>query len=285
MHGERMPLQALTCELSTDRGARGRAPGGSMHVLVTGASSGIGEAIARAYGKRAHAITVVARREELLRGLQTELAGTAPVHVLARDLSDPDVVPSLVADAERAHGPIDILVNNAGVQIVDDYHRSAAGDLRALLQVNLTSPMMLTHAVLAGMRERRQGTIVHVASVAAYAAPPGMAAYGASKAGIAAFSEVLAGELKGSGVHVVTVYPGPVKTAMGDYGTNAYESLWTVGVQPWGTPEGLAERLVETISKRRRRLIYPRAYSAVRHVSTAVRPVLDSFTPKLRGRT
>jgi len=255
-----------------------------MHVLVTGASSGIGEAIARAYGQRGHALTVVARREDRLHRLREELAAQSKVHVLARDLADPSVVSEVVESAERAHGPVDLLVNNAGVQIVDKYERSPSTDVRALLQVNLVSPMMLTHAVLSGMRERRSGTLVHVASVAAYAAPPGMAAYAASKSGLASFSEVLAGELKGSGVHVVTVYPGPVRTAMGDYGASAYEPSWTVDKQPWGTPEGLAERLVEAVEKRRRRLTYPRAFGAVRHVSTAARPVLDAFTPPLRAR-
>jgi len=254
-----------------------------MHVLVTGASSGIGEAIAAAYGESGARLTVVARREDRLIALKDRLGPKSDVHVVAADLSDPDVVPSVVERAVAAHGVVDVLVNNAGVQIVDTYTGAEARAVRDLLHVNLVSPMLLTHAVLDDMKSRRSGAIVHVASVAAYAAPPGMAAYGASKAGIAAFSEVLAGELRGSGVHVVTVYPGPVKTAMGDYGTASYEKSWTVDAQPWGTPEGLARRVVDAVKRKRGRVTYPRAYAPVRHVATAVRPVLDALSPPLKG--
>src|SRR5262249_13629416 len=146
-----------------------------------------------------------------------------------------------IGPAEEKLGPIDVLVNNAGVQNSGLTAESDVAEAERLLRVNLFAPLFATRALLPRMLERGSGTIIDVASVAALVAAPGQAWYGASKAGLATFSEALRGELRGTGVHVLTVYPGPVDTAMAKA---AYEVFGgkkgIVGMLPEGDAAELA---------------------------------------------
>lgn len=249
------------------------------HALITGASSGIGEALARALAAGGHRVTLAARRKGRLEALAREIGAA---HVVEVDLTDPGEVPDLVASAEAAFGPIDLLVNNAGQQIVDYTWEIDPDAGEAMVRLNLLTPLRLIRTVLPSMRERGAGRIVNISSVAGYAAPLGMAWYAASKAGLATASETLAGELRGSGVHVLTVYPGPVRTEMGTYGEERIESDFTTRIQPWGTPEELADLILKSLRRRRLRLVYPSTYSAVRHFPGPARWVIDRFAPRLR---
>lgn len=256
-----------------------------MHVLVTGASSGIGEACARAFGARGDTLTLVARRGERLEALKAELKGKATVHVVPRDLSDPSSTEGLVALAEERGGPLDVVMNNAGVQLVEHFRHSDRRALRAMVDLNLTSAMLLAHEAIESMLPRRHGTIVNVCSVASFVSPPGMAAYGASKAGLSMLSEVMAAELQGSGVHVVTVYPGPVRTPMGDAGDQAYEQSWATRGQQWGEAPVLAKLVVEAVDRERPRVVYPRAYAPVRFIRPIAQAFTQRFTPPMKPRT
>jgi short-subunit dehydrogenase len=247
-----------------------------MHVAVTGASSGIGEAVAREMARAGATLTLVARRRDFLERLAASLGGGAAVVV--HDLSDSTRATSWMADAEKLHGPIDVLVNNAGVEntgptaLVDP----EAGE--RLLHTNLLSPLRMARHLLPAMIARGHGVIVNVASVAALTPPPLQAWYGASKAGLAAFSEALGGELRGTGVHVVTVYPGPVATAMSASGYAAFGGRkGAVALLPEGKPEELARRIRRAIERRQRRLIYPRFYASARWFPWIGRAVADAF--------
>lgn len=250
------------------------------HVLITGASSGIGEATARAFAGQGLKLTLVARRRDRLEALADELGDA---HVLEADLSVPSRAAEVVAEAEKAHGPIDHLVNNAGRQIVDYGHEIDPDQGEAMMALNLLTPLRLIRACTPGMKARGQGSVVNISSVAAFAAPLGMAWYASSKAGLAAASETLHGELKTSGVHVVTVYPGPVRTDMGAYGQERVEGGWAMKLQQWGTPERLGELIVEAVKRRRARVVYPKSYGPVRHVPGPVRWALDRLSPSLRS--
>jgi short-subunit dehydrogenase len=253
-----------------------------MHVVITGASSGIGEAIAREYFSRRASVTLVARRKELLEKLAKET--DTPTHLVQADLSDPEQVTSWVDHAERTLGPIDVLVNNAGVQIVRGFTDTPFEDGERLLQVDLLAPLRLSHFVTKRMMARHAGTLVDVSSMAAIAPTPGMAFYNAAKGGLAAASEALRAELKPHGIHVVTVYPGPVKTPMETAGRAAYEeSLAARLLAPPGEAPVLARLIADAVEQKDERVIYPHLNALGRHFPALTRMLLDTFTPKVKA--
>jgi short-subunit dehydrogenase len=230
-----------------------------MHVAVTGASAGIGEAIAREYGRAGAAVTLVARRKERLDAIAKEM-GEAKTKTFGVDLSNPEGACAWLEEAEAALGPIDVLVNNAGMQIVGPTDTAAVDRGEELLRLNVFTPMRLTRAVLPGMLARGSGTIVDIASMAGLTPMPGMFYYNAAKGGLANASEGLRGELRGTGVHVLTVYPGPVDTEMARKGYDAYEASWSARISPQGSTEGLARLVRRGVERRTARIIYPRFY-------------------------
>ena len=134
------------------------------------------------------------------------------------------------------------------------------------------------------MIARGRGTIVDIASMAGIAPTPGMFYYNASKAALAAASESLRGELRGTGVHVMTVYPGPVRTAMEAAGRAAFvETAMMRVLTPVGDARVLARKIVAGVASGRARIIYPASYGLSRHLPNLTRFVLDRFTPPLRA--
>jgi short-subunit dehydrogenase len=255
-----------------------------MHVVITGASSGIGEALAREYHRAGAKLTLVARRAELLQALNQSLDGGA--HLVVQDLSDTERATSWIAAAEAANGPIDVLINNAGVENSGPTLEASIPQGEALLRTNLHTPIRLMMAVLPGMKERKTGAIVNVASVAGIAALPGQAWYGASKAGIAMFSEVLRAEMVEYGIPVVTVYPGPVKTPMADAAYEVFGGRSGVArLAPEGTPEALAVLVRRAVERKKSRVVYPSFYGGARLFPTLARWFSDRFSPKPKSRT
>ena len=251
-----------------------------MHVVVTGASSGIGEAIVREYLARGSRVTLVARRRDRLERIAA--AGSDRSHVVVADLADADASWSWLDDAEHALGPIDVLVNNAGVQIVKHAAETDWAEAERLLRLDLNVPLRLTTLALRRMIPRRSGTIVDIASAAALAPTPGMFFYNAAKGGLAAASEGLRAEVKKHGVHVVTVYPGPGASAMEAAGRAAYVDTAAKRLVPTGTPEVLARMVADAVARRRSRVVYPRMYGLARHLPNATRWALDAFTPAVK---
>ena len=133
------------------------------------------------------------------------------------------------------------------------------------------------------MVERGSGIIVNIASVAGLISTPGMCHYNAAKHALAAFSECLGTELRGTGVHVLTVYPGPVRTPMEQA---ARERLGggAADLAPTGTSKGLARLVLKAVRRRKRRVIFPRFYAGVRHVRVLTQWLTDRFTPSLRAK-
>ncbi len=252
-----------------------------MHVVITGASSGIGEAIAREYFSRNARVTLVARRRDLLEKLAADGEGRA--HIVTADLSDPEQVTSWVDAAEAVHGPTDVLINNAGVQIVRPFVETPFEDAVRLLQIDLLAPLKLSHFVAKRMVARGKGTLVDISSMAAIAPTPGMSFYNAAKGGLAAASEGLRAELKPHGVHVLTVYPGPVKTAMESAARAIYEESWVARMMaPTGEASVLARLVADAVEQKEPRIIYPFMNALGRHFPAITRVLLDAFTPKIR---
>ena len=181
----------------------------NAHVLVTGASRGIGRSVARAMAARGAVVTVVARSRGPLELLAQELGG----HALVADLSGPGRR-DLVAAAETSAGPVDVLVNVAGSDAVDAVVDVAPDDLEALFQVNLLAPAELCRQVIPGMVDRGRGHLVNVSSGFSAVTAQGLVPYCASKAGLSHLTAGLRTELLGTGVGTTLVELGPVKTEM-----------------------------------------------------------------------
>lgn len=182
--------------------------------LVTGASGGIGAAVARMLHAQGATVGLSGTRVDPLKALAGELGDRA--HVLPCNLSDADAVEALPKQAVEAMGSLDILVNNAGVTRDNLFMRMSDEEWAQVIEVNLTSTMRLCRGVLRGMMKARWGRIVNVSSVVGATGNPGQGNYAASKAGLVGMSKSLAYEVASRGITVNCVAPGFIETAMTD---------------------------------------------------------------------
>lgn len=182
--------------------------------LVTGASGGIGGAIARALHGAGAAVSLSGTRVEALESLADELGERA--HITPANLSDAESLDGLIGAAEEAMGAIDILVNNAGLTRDMLSMRLTDDDWQTVLDVNLTAAFRLSRGVLRGMMKRRWGRIVNITSVVGVTGNPGQANYAASKAGLIGMTKSMAQEVASRGITVNCLAPGMIVTAMTD---------------------------------------------------------------------
>lgn len=194
-----------------------RSPAAEHTALVTGASSGIGAELARELARRGHGVTLVARRRPEMERLADELRHLGVrVEVLPTDLTDPGARLELLEQVERLRLVVDVLVNNAGASTVGPVHRSdPAAELR-MVDLDVVAVVDLCSRVLPGMVGRGRGSVLNVASTAAFQPLPGQAGYGACKAFVLSYTRSLGGELRGTGVRATAVCPGPVDTGFGE---------------------------------------------------------------------
>ncbi len=184
-------------------------------VLVTGASGGLGLALAQCYANAGHPLILTARSEHKLAAIAAELEAHyhVPVTVIPADLGVAGAPEALMNDIRRRGLDVGILVNNAGF---GDFGIFADRDLdkqQAMVALNVNAMMSLCHLVLPSMRQKGRGKILNVASIAAFQSGPYMAVYYATKAFVLSFSEALAKELKPDGITVTALCPGPIRTA------------------------------------------------------------------------
>ncbi len=173
--------------------------------LVTGASSGIGLELARLLAADGHDLTLVARSADKLEALAAELGGA---RVVAADLGSPEGVDQVLAAVPE----VDVLVNNAGVGDFGPFAEADEAKTAAMLQLNVVTVTALTRAYLPGMVARGSGRVLNVASTAAFQPGPLMAVYYATKAYVLSFSEAVAEEVRGTGVTVTALCPGPTES-------------------------------------------------------------------------
>jgi len=183
-------------------------------VLVTGASGGIGGAIATALHQAGATVALSGTREAPLRELADALGGR--VHVLTCNLADAAAVEALPKQAAEAMGGVDILVNNAGITRDNLFMRMSDEEWQSVIDVNLTSTFRLCRGVLRGMMKARWGRIVNISSVVGATGNPGQGNYAASKAGMVGMSKSLAAEVASRNITVNCVAPGFITTAMTD---------------------------------------------------------------------
>jgi short-subunit dehydrogenase len=223
---------------------------GDRIVLITGASSGIGEAAALQLGEAGATVLLVARTEEKLEAVAEEVKAAGGVaHVYPTDLSDPDDVDRMAKEVLAEHGRVDVLVNNAGKSIRRSVDRSydRFHDYQRTMQLNYFAPVKLILDLLPVMRERGSGHIVNISTMGLQVNTPRFAAYLASKAALDAFSRSIGPEIIGDGVHITTVYMPLVRTPM-IAPTKIYDRFPTL------SPEEAGDLICEAIRKRPKRV-------------------------------
>src|SRR5215217_5387252 len=182
--------------------------------LITGASSGIGEAFARKLAASDHNLVLVARSEKKLHELCDELMLRHKIfaHYVALDLLEKDATEHVFAETEKHGFEVDWLINNAGFGSMGDFAELDVEKEANIVKLNVLTVLSLTHRFLVGMRERKKGTIINVSSAAGFQPIPYMATYAATKAFVTSFSEALAEENKAHGIRFMALCPGSTKT-------------------------------------------------------------------------
>jgi len=242
--GQRIPQAGGLLAGSLSRSVDGRV------VMITGASSGIGEAAAREIGQAGGQVLLVARTREKLEALAAEVGaagGEAYAHPC--DLTDPDDVDRMAREVLEEYGHVDVLINNAGKSIRRSVNRSydRFHDYQRTMQLNYFAPVKLILDLLPVMRRQGSGHIINISTIGLQINTPRFAAYLASKAALDAFSRSIGPEVIGDGVHITTVYMPLVRTPM-IAPTKIYDRLPTL------TPEQAAEMISEAIRKRSKKV-------------------------------
>ncbi|WP_438007756.1 SDR family oxidoreductase [Sorangium sp. So ce321] len=226
-------------------------------VLITGASSGIGRALAHELARRARALVLVARRKDRLEALRAELAAARPalaVLVFGCDVTDRAAVDAMLGAVAAEVGHIDVLVNNAGFGDIGAFDLSEWSRTEQMIALNVTSLAYLTHRLVGPMVSRGRGAIANVSSGFGLTFGPGMASYIGTKHFVTSFTEALRLDLAGTGVRVTQVCPGPVQTEFNETAGNFTDleppALLSI------SPERCARSLVRAID-RGRALVVP----------------------------
>ncbi|MDQ2095261.1 3-oxoacyl-[acyl-carrier-protein] reductase [Rhodalgimonas zhirmunskyi] len=217
--------------------------------LVTGASGGIGGAIAKALHGAGATVALSGTRVEPLEALAAELGGRA--HVLPCNLSDAAAVDTLPKQAIEAMGALDILVNNAGITRDQVFMRMSDEDWQSVLDVNLTSTMRLCRAVMRPMMKARWGRIVNISSIVGATGNPGQANYAASKAGMVGMTKSIAYEVASRGITANAIAPGFIATAMTDKLTDDQKAKINAQIPAarMGKPEEIAAAVLYLASE------------------------------------
>jgi short-subunit dehydrogenase len=247
-------------------------------VLITGASRGIGRALAEAFSARGCVTGLVARSEEELRELAGRLPGEGH-EALPADAGEHD----RVAQAVARFGEVDVAVANAGVADYTPFVDMELENIERMTKVNWLGTVYTVRAVLPGMLERRRGHIVVVSSGAALRSFPQAAVYGATKAAQRGFGEALWHELAGTGVDLTLVYPGEIHTEIHAHEGDSLPTWRTLAEE--GDPESLARRVVEAVERSKRAVYHPPLVQALRPANGLSPRLADVFLRRLRGVT
>lgn len=219
--------------------------------LITGASSGIGEAVARRFAREGMKLMLAARRVDKLEALAQELGNGALA--VRCDVSDPADAKAAVARALEAHGRLDVLINNAGVNDYGLFHNKPVEVFEKIIRINILGAIYVLRAAIEPMRAARSGHIVNVASTAGHIGVPHMAVYSASKFALVGLTQALRIENRNSGVTLTAFCPGTVDTAMAD---GLIDKIGTASLFPPKTAEQVAEKIFRTLARPRPEVLF-----------------------------
>lgn len=213
--------------------------------LITGASGGIGGAIAKALHAQGADVALSGRNVEALNRLAADI-GKDRVHIVVGELNSAEAAEAVMKEAEEKMGQVDVLVNNAGLTKDGLFMRMKDEDWQVVQDVNLTAPFRLIRAAIKGMMKRRAGRIINITSVVGVTGNPGQANYCASKAGMIGMSKSMAAEVASRGITVNCIAPGFIATAMTDALTEEQKEKINVTIPAgaMGTPEDIAASVV-----------------------------------------
>jgi short-subunit dehydrogenase len=219
-----------------------------LKVFITGASSGIGQALAQEYAHQGAILGLVARRGPLLKSLQAQF--TTPCSIYVADVRDEDAMQAAAKDFIQQHGMPDIVIANAGVSAGTlTENKADTATFKALIDINVIGMVNTFQPFMAGMKKAQQGSLVGIASIAGVRGLPGAGAYSASKAAAIAYLESLRVEMSKDRVMVTTIAPGYIKTPMTDI--NQYPMPFLMA------PEVAAQKFAKAIKQKRRFVVIP----------------------------
>lgn len=251
--------------------------------IVTGASAGIGLEAARGLAREGAKVVLVARREGPLNEAVAQIASQGgQATAIPADVASVASCEALIDQVVRTHGGLDVLVNNAGMHLRGDFADQSAEGFAQMVDVNLRAPIVLSRLALPHLRARGRGAIVHVASLAGVVPLPHACVYSATKFGLRAFSWALADELRGTGITVSVVSPGPVATGF------ILEDLDHVNdlalSQPMSTAEQVAAQVLDCVADGRRERMLPRVSGALATLGYVAPPLRQALKPLLARR-
>jgi short-subunit dehydrogenase len=228
-------------------------------IIVTGASSGIGAAVARVFASQGYRVVLAARRLERLESLAEEInAGGGQSLVVATDLFKFEDIQKLVAVTISEFGQVDVLVNNAGFGRLKWLEQlDPVRDIQEQLQINLAATILVAREVLPHMIARRKGHILNMASLGGFIATPTYTAYSASKFGVRGFTEALRREVGVYGIHVTGVYPGGVRTEFKQHTGSDRKTGRTTPASLRLEPEEVARAVLNAVRRPKRTVIMP----------------------------
>jgi short-subunit dehydrogenase len=249
------------------------------HVLITGASRGIGAALADAFSARGARLTLAARSMDRLEEVAARTGGAA----IQADLGDPAVVDGFIARVEAAHGPVDVLVNNAGIDLTGAFVEMSAEDVERIIRLNTITVAELTRQALPGMIERGRGHVVQMSSLAGAGVFPGMSVYAGTKAFLTHMSAGLRMELKGLPVGVTLIETGLVSpTDMRDsvlaYPPTAacFKRFYRLGLLADAPVTTVASRTVRAVERGERHVRLPRRAFLFPMLTNAPRRIVEA---------
>ncbi len=253
------------------------------HVVVTGASRGIGRQLVDLLAARGARLALVARNGDALDKIVAEV-GVDRAAAFRCDLGDARAIDGLIARIEADRGPVDVLVNNAGLDHTGAFTDMTAAEVRAVINVNLVAIAELSRQAIPGMTARRRGHIVNVSSIGGSLASAGVIVYCATKAGVNQFTAGLRAELKGTGVGTTLVEIGPVATEMMDHlreyapSAASVRRLERAGLSPELDPAVVAGAMVHAIESGRRHVRLPRRQAPMSMLAEAPRRIGEIIT-------
>ena len=257
-------------------------------VIITGGSHGVGAATARKFAEAGANLMLVARGRKDLEAIAADLRDRTRVEIFPMDVTDAEACVDVFKKAVFEFGRVDILVNNAGYHARGDVVDVETADLARIVDVNLRAPIMLSRLALPYLREQEEAAIVNVGSLKGFAPIPGSATYAATKAGLRCFTLALAEELRGSGVKIAIVSPGPVDTGfiMDDIEQTDEITL----SQPMSTADEVAQTILDLCGNRQEDVAMPWVTGVLATVSylspwlsRRIRPVLQKKGARVKA--